>query len=114
MELVGNARPESIRVVHRFFVEPLVISHAPDVRLPGKVRGRLKLALLLQDGINVRGLEIDDSFIGHERTSTRRKLSRASSGANSQEFILHTKSQDVIPITAKGLLANRRTYGLEG
>ena len=36
------------------------------MRVPAKLRGRFKFALLVQDGINIWTLGIDNGFIGHD------------------------------------------------
>src|SRR6266853_4332445 len=58
MQLAGDAAPELVGIVHRFFVEALVLFEALDVSLLAEFRRRREAALLLQDGIDAAGLEI--------------------------------------------------------
>src|SRR5450631_1347574 len=79
VQLSGNARPELVRVVDRFLVETLVLFEALDVGVLAELRGRIELALLVQDGIDVgalglRSLGIDDGFIGHDENLDAEEL----------------------------------------
>ena len=65
-------RPEFVGIVDRLFVDALVFVEALDVGVLAEFRRRLELALLVQDGIDVRplslcGLRIDDRFISHDK-----------------------------------------------
>src|ERR1700722_12511912 len=88
VQLAGDAAPEFVGIVDRFAIDPFVVGQALDVRVLAEFRGRLELALLLQNGIDVGGLHvdaigIDDGFVGHDETSTRRNvLSRAGDARN--------------------------------
>ena len=71
VQFAGDPRPEFVRVVDRFLVEALVFFEALDVGLLAEFRGRFELALLVQDGIDIGGLGIDDGFIGHDEEPRR-------------------------------------------
>ena len=71
VQLAGDARPEFVRVVDRFFVETLVFFEALDVGVLAELRRRIEPSLLVQDGIDVgalglRSLGIDNGFVGHD------------------------------------------------
>jgi hypothetical protein len=62
--------------------------------------GRFELPLLIEDGIDVGALMIDNGFIRHdENLDVRNVIFRAWEGPRSQEFILHSREPDVIEIT---------------
>src|SRR3984957_19108989 len=88
VQLASNPAPEFVGIVDRFAIDPFVVGEALDVRVLAEFRGRLELALLLQNGIDVGGLHvddfgIDDGFVGHDETSTwRNVLSRAGYARN--------------------------------
>jgi len=65
VQLVGDAAPEFVGVVDRFFVNAFVLGEALHLSVSAEFCGRLEAALLLQDGIDAAGLEIGDSSIGH-------------------------------------------------
>src|SRR5262249_6443570 len=88
MQFSGDAAPEMIGLVDRFAVELLVFREAPDVGLLTELGGRLEFALLLQNGVDICGLRIDDSLVGHEAPQPgRNSLSRLRNRANGT--ILH-------------------------
>jgi hypothetical protein len=101
VHLACNARPEFIRVVDRLIVNMLVFLEALNVRLLTEFRRTLKLPLLVQDGINVGALGIDNGFIGHDKNLDAEELFLPAQklGTRSQEFILHSTTHDAIEIT---------------
>ena len=58
VQFAGDAAPEFVGLVHRFFVEALVFLDALDVSVLAEFWRRRKAALLLQNGIDAAGLEI--------------------------------------------------------
>ena len=71
------------------------------MRLLTEFRRTLKLPLLVQDGINVGALGIDNGFIGHDKNLDAEELFLPAQklGTRSQEFILHSTAHDAIEIT---------------
>ena len=65
VQFAGEARPECVGIVDGLLVEALVFFQTFYVCVAAELRGRLEFALLLQDGIDVGGVWIDDSFLGH-------------------------------------------------
>jgi hypothetical protein len=74
MEFAGNPRPEFIGVVDGFLVEMLVFVQCLDVSLFAELDRRLERALLIENGIDVRALGIDHSFIGHNENLDAEEL----------------------------------------
>src|ERR1700687_5130936 len=102
VKFAGNPRPEFVGVVDGFLVEMLVFVQRLDVGLFAELGRRLELALLIQNGIDVRALIIDHSFIGHNEHLDADELCLRAGwrGTRSQEFILHSAGPDVIGITS--------------
>src|SRR5581483_6638755 len=61
----SHSRPEGVGIVDGFLVEALVFFETFDVGVAAELRGRLELALLLKNRIDVHRLGIDDCFISH-------------------------------------------------
>ena len=66
VQFAGDPRPELLGIVDGFLVEALVFLEALDVGVLAEFCWRIELALLVQDGINIRALSIDTGFIGHK------------------------------------------------
>src|SRR5215831_9273721 len=96
VQFVGNAGPELVGVVDRFLIEALVFVEALYVRLAAKFRGALELTLLVKNGINVAGLRVHDSFIGHmkPRRGGRMFLYAQNSG-NDRRSLFYTRNQEM-------------------
>ena len=77
VQLAGHARPEFIRIVYRLFVQAFIFVHAFDVRLLAELGWRGELSLLLQDGVDVGGVGIDDGFLGHDEAPSTLRISLA-------------------------------------
>src|SRR5579863_4841060 len=105
VQFARDPAPEFVGIVDRFFVETLVFGEALDVGVLAEFRGRLELALLLQNGIDVGGLHVCDGFVCHDETSTWRNLLSSGSGPKSQKHILHRRRPDVTGITGSRQLS---------
>src|SRR6266404_7087603 len=65
VQLFGNAAPKFFRMLDRLTVDAVVFFGALDVSLPAKIFRTLKLALLLQNGINAGAGNGDGCLICH-------------------------------------------------
>ena len=104
VQFAGNARPEFVGLLDRFFIEMLILIERLDVGLLGKLRRTRELALLIQNGIDIWTLGIDNALSAMLRTSTRRnyRFTCRNPSTRSQEFILHIVGRDVTTITWLG------------
>jgi hypothetical protein len=72
-------------------------------------------ALLVQDGIDVGALGIDNGFIGHDENLDAEELfSCRKQGTRSQEFILQSAKPDVIGITRRSVCLRQSGITAEG
>ena len=106
VQFAGDARPELVGIVNGLFVEAIVLVEALDVGFLGEFGRTLELALLVQDGIDVRALGIrfgkNDGFLGHDEDLDAEAfvfVGPDRAVRNSKKFIVHMRRRDVIAIT---------------
>jgi hypothetical protein len=91
VEFAGNVRPEFVGLVYRFLIKTLVFIERLYVGLLGEFGRALELASLIQNGIDIRALGIDASFIGHDENLDAEELFlRAGNGGTRSQELFYT------------------------
>ena len=96
VQFAGDTRPKLLGLVNRLFIKMLVFLKCLNVSLLAEFRRTFELALLIQNGIDVRALSVDHSFIGHEKNLDAEEwFSRTEDQAQGRKGVFYTAPNEM-------------------